>query len=177
MQKVQATKILEQSTTLSTPFLNFFWFITFSGASLRWEFKNTTKNVLQKKCVKKFLQTNRQQNLEPIFLDFCLSRFRAFLGEGNSKHEKQISKKSLINPGTFLASEEPTKHVGSVTFFLSAPWFLGKGSSKSPKTSRKKSTKKHKSRRKSKKKYKKMTSNPKPIFSRFRFIAFLGVSR
>jgi hypothetical protein len=48
-----------------------------------------------------------------FFLDFLLSRFWAFLGEGSSKN--------LTSPGTFLASEEPTNHVGVRHFVLSAP--------------------------------------------------------
>jgi hypothetical protein len=34
----------------------FFGFIAFSGASQRWEFKNTTKNVLQENRVGKFVE-------------------------------------------------------------------------------------------------------------------------
>jgi amino acid transporter len=37
----------------------FFCFIAFSGVSQRWEFKNTTKNILRKTSVEKFLQKNR----------------------------------------------------------------------------------------------------------------------
>jgi hypothetical protein len=37
----------------------FFGFIAFSGVSQRWDIKNTTKNVLQKNRVEKFLQTIR----------------------------------------------------------------------------------------------------------------------
>jgi hypothetical protein len=51
-------------------FLDFFCFIAFSGASLRWEFKNTTKNVLQNNRVEKFLQNNRQKIPNRFFLDF-----------------------------------------------------------------------------------------------------------
>jgi hypothetical protein len=49
--------------------LDFFGFIAFLGVSQRWEFKNTTNNVLQ---------TNRFD----FFLGFVLSRFWAFPGEG-----------------------------------------------------------------------------------------------
>jgi hypothetical protein len=57
-------------------FLDFFCFIVFSGAPQRWEFKGTTKNVLQKNRVEKFLQKNRQKSKTDFFSILCIT----FLG-------------------------------------------------------------------------------------------------
>jgi hypothetical protein len=60
--------------------------IAFSGVSQRWEFKNTTKKTFYKKIVWKSFYTKKStKNPKPIFFDFVLSRFWAFLGEGSSK--------------------------------------------------------------------------------------------
>jgi hypothetical protein len=60
----------------------------FSGVSQRWEFKNTTKNVLQKNRIEKFLQKNRQNRSK--------TDFWAFLGEGSSKTpQTHFCKKSM----------------------------------------------------------------------------------
>ena len=54
-------------------FLDFFCFIAFSGVFQRWEFKSTTKNVLQKRsCRKGFTKSPK-----PTFSRFC---FITFLG-------------------------------------------------------------------------------------------------
>jgi hypothetical protein len=42
--------------------------MAFSGASQRWEFKNTTDNFLQKIASKSFFPKVRQKNPKPIFL-------------------------------------------------------------------------------------------------------------
>jgi hypothetical protein len=74
----------------------YFGFIAFSGVSQRWEFKNTTKNVLQKNRVEKFLQKKSTKKSKTDFiLGFVLSRFWAFLGEGSAKTQyKNIPKKT-----------------------------------------------------------------------------------
>ena len=50
-----------------------------------------------------------------------------FLGEGSSKARlispKPRLNKNLTSPGTFLASEEPTNHVGARHFFFECPLF------------------------------------------------------
>jgi hypothetical protein len=46
-----------------------FCFIAFSGVSQRWEFKNTTKIVLQKKSCRKVFCKKIDKNPKPIFLD------------------------------------------------------------------------------------------------------------
>jgi hypothetical protein len=53
-------------------FLNFFGFIkltfiAFSGVTWRWEFKNTTKNVLQKTSCRKVFTKKSTKNPKPIF--------------------------------------------------------------------------------------------------------------
>jgi hypothetical protein len=56
----------------------FFGFIAFSGVSQRWEFKNTTKTVLQENRVKKVFTKKSGGDPKPIFfLNFVLI---AFLG-------------------------------------------------------------------------------------------------
>jgi hypothetical protein len=59
-----------------------------------------------------FLQKHRQKNPKPTFSRFLLSRFWAFLGGGSSKTRLKNLGKNLTNPGTFLAPEQPTNHVG-----------------------------------------------------------------
>jgi hypothetical protein len=65
-------------------------FIAFSGVSQRWEFKSTTKNVLQKNRVEKFLQKNRSkiQNrfVSRFYFYHVLGRF---LVRGVQKHDKK----------------------------------------------------------------------------------------
>jgi hypothetical protein len=52
----------KKSTKISmSVFLDFLFYRVF-GFSQEWEFKNTTKNVLQKNRVERFLQKNRQTN-------------------------------------------------------------------------------------------------------------------
>jgi hypothetical protein len=48
----------------------FFGFIAFEGVTERWEFKNTTKNGLQKKSCRKFLTKKSTKNPKPIFSQF-----------------------------------------------------------------------------------------------------------
>jgi hypothetical protein len=62
----------------------FFGFYRVSGVSQRWEFKNTTKNVVQKIASKSFYQKIDKKS-KPNFCRFVLLRFWAFLGEGSSK--------------------------------------------------------------------------------------------
>jgi hypothetical protein len=50
--------------------------------------------------------------------------FGRFSVRGVQKHDKKISEKNLTNPGTLLASEEPTNHVGVRHLFFEAPWYL-----------------------------------------------------
>jgi hypothetical protein len=54
-----------------------FCFIAFSGVSQRWEFKNTTKNVLQKKSCREAFTKNRPKTQNRFFSRFC---FVTFLG-------------------------------------------------------------------------------------------------
>jgi hypothetical protein len=67
-------------------------FLAFSGASQRWrwEFKNTTKNILQKKSCRKVLQKKTTKIPKPFFSTCFYCVFGAFLGgpargEGSSK--------------------------------------------------------------------------------------------
>jgi hypothetical protein len=81
----------------------FFCFIAFSGVSQRWEFKITTKNVLQNKSCRKILQKIRPkiQNAKPTF---SRKGFITFLGRfsmrGVQKHDKKNIEK--INPTLVL---------------------------------------------------------------------------
>jgi hypothetical protein len=97
------------------------FFIAFSGvsqfsamgvtvtATVQWEFKGTTKNVLQKGIksrVEKFLQKIDQKS-KPIFFSIFFSRLWAFLGEGSKKkNDKNIEK---INPGGSDSDSEKAK--------------------------------------------------------------------
>jgi hypothetical protein len=51
------------------------FFVAFLGGSQRWEFKNTTKNVLQKKTCRKAFTKKSTENPKPIFLYFLYHVF------------------------------------------------------------------------------------------------------
>jgi hypothetical protein len=75
----------KKSTNISMSVFSRLFFIAFSGVSQRWEFKSTTKNVLQKKSCRKVCTKIDQESKTDVFSNFILSRFWAFLGEGSSK--------------------------------------------------------------------------------------------
>jgi UDP-N-acetylglucosamine:LPS N-acetylglucosamine transferase len=59
LQKVHIENFHQKIDKISmSVFLNFFGFIVLPGVYRRWEFKSTTKNVLQKGRVEKFLPKN-----------------------------------------------------------------------------------------------------------------------
>jgi hypothetical protein len=61
-----------------------------------------------------FLQKNQQQKSQTdFFLVFFYHVFGRFSVRGVQKYEK-----NLTSPGTFLASEEPTNHVGARHFLF-----------------------------------------------------------
>jgi hypothetical protein len=78
--------------------LDFLGFIAaFSGVSQRWEIKNTTKNVLQKKRVEKFLQKNDPKKKKShIFLYFSYHVYvhGRFSVRGVKNSKKNLKKKS-----------------------------------------------------------------------------------
>jgi hypothetical protein len=84
------------------------------------------RRFTKQSCRKTFYKKIDKRNPNRFFLDFVLSLI-TFLGvsrcsvRGVQKHDKKISGKNLTDPGTFLASEEPTNHVGARHFFFSAP--------------------------------------------------------
>jgi hypothetical protein len=88
--------------SFSSIFLGIF---AFSGVSQRWEFKNTTKNVLQNNCVENKL-LKPTSNLKPIcFSNLLYHVFRRFSVRAVRKHS-----------GLFLASDPPTHHGGHRLF-------------------------------------------------------------
>jgi hypothetical protein len=116
MSEKKSTKI--HKTFRCQFFLDFFGFIAFSGVSQRWESKNTTKNVLQKNRVEKFLQKKSKTNFLPIFFNQVFGRFSV-----RGVFQNTIKKHGGKNdPGPFLASDPPTHHGGHRLFFLPAPW-------------------------------------------------------
>jgi hypothetical protein len=102
-------------------FSRLFCFIAFSGIFQRGEFKNTTHKAAQKFRVEKLLQKDLQKSSKTILSRFCLSRFWAFLGEGNSKTPPKKYRTLLI----FVASDLPAYRV----LFLAAPC-VGRGRSR-----------------------------------------------
>jgi hypothetical protein len=102
-------------------FPRLFCFIAVSGVSPRWEFKNTTKNVLQNKSCREVFTKSSTKNPKPIFFPLILlSRFWAFLGEESSKTPLKKYQKNESDPGPFLASAPPTHH-GVTDFFFGGP--------------------------------------------------------
>jgi hypothetical protein len=78
--------------------------------------KRFPKKSCRKVCTK---QPTKKKNI--FFLDLFYHVFgQCFSARGVQRHDKKVSKKILANPGTgtFLASEEPTNHVGVRHFFL-----------------------------------------------------------
>jgi hypothetical protein len=82
------------------------------------------KKRLTKKSSRKLFTKKSTKNPKPIFSRFSFffyHVFGRFSVRGVQKHDKKISKKNLTSPGTFLASEEPTNHVGVRHFFFECP--------------------------------------------------------
>jgi hypothetical protein len=70
-------------------------------------FNSTTKNVLQKSRVEKFLQKNRQKIQNRLFLGFFNHVLGRFSARGVKKHDKNLKKNlTSTGTGTFLASED-----------------------------------------------------------------------
>jgi hypothetical protein len=70
-------------------FLDFFGFIAVSGVSQRWEFKNTTKNVLQKIVSKSFYKKIDKKSKTDFFSNFFYHVFGRFSARGVQKHHKK----------------------------------------------------------------------------------------
>jgi hypothetical protein len=76
-------------------FLGFFCFVAFPGVSQRWEFKDTTKNVLETDRVEKFLQKNRPKIQNRLFPGFFYHVFGRFSVRGVQKHDQKISENEI----------------------------------------------------------------------------------
>jgi hypothetical protein len=101
-------------------FLDFFCFIAFSGGFQRWEFKNTTKNVLQKKsCRKVFYQKIDQKSKTDFFSNLFNHVFGRFSMRGVQKHDKKISEKNLALVLFRTLTHPPT--TGVPGFFFCRP--------------------------------------------------------
>jgi hypothetical protein len=93
------------------------FFIAFSGVFQRWEFKNTTKNVLQNNRVEIVLQKFDQKSKTDFFSNWFFSRFWAFLDEGGLKSRFKQNLKNKSDPSPFPYSDPPTHHGGPRFFF------------------------------------------------------------
>jgi hypothetical protein len=96
MSKTFSEKILRKPKKNSiSVFPQLFCFIALLGVSWRWEFKSTTKNVLQKNRVEKFFKKIDPKNPKPTFSRFVfITFFGHFSVRGVQKHDKKISKKT-----------------------------------------------------------------------------------
>jgi hypothetical protein len=105
-------------------FLDFFCFIAFSGVFQRREFKNTTKNVLQKKSRRKVSTKNSTKNPKPTFSLFFFNHvFGRFSARGVQKYEKNIGYRKKINLALVLfrtLTHPPTTGVTDF-FFIGGP--------------------------------------------------------
>jgi hypothetical protein len=119
------------STKISmSVFLDFFCFIAFSGVFRRWEFKNTTKNVLQKQIAsksfyKKFGQKSKTKTKTDFFSIFLYHVFGRFSVRGVQNTTKNIEKTNLT-PVLFwplTLAHPPT--TGGTDFFISGTLELG----------------------------------------------------
>jgi hypothetical protein len=98
-------------------FLDFFFPIAFSGVFQLREFKNTTKNVLQKKsCRKAFYKKFDQKSKTDFFSIFFNHVFGRFSMRGFQKHDKKISKQ--INLVLFRTLTYPPTTGVPVFFFV-----------------------------------------------------------
>jgi hypothetical protein len=84
--------------------------------------KHYKKRFTKKIVSKSFYKQIDKKSKTDFFSILVYHVFGRFLVRGVQKHDKKISPKNLTNPGTFLASEEPTNHPKARHFFLSAPW-------------------------------------------------------
>jgi hypothetical protein len=92
-------------------FLDFFFgFLAFSGVSQRWEFKNTTKNVLQKIVSKSSYKKIDKNAKTDFFLVFVSHVFGRFSVRGVQKHQKKFEKTnlSLITDPFWSLTHPPT---------------------------------------------------------------------
>jgi hypothetical protein len=102
-------------------FTRFFCVIAFSGVSQRWEFKSTTKKVLQKNRVEKFYKKSTRKS-ETDFLDFFNHVFGRFSARGSQKHDLKSRKKSDQHWYFLLfwpprgANQQPTTNSQSIFF-------------------------------------------------------------
>ena len=124
MSKTFPEKILRKSISVFPRF--FLFYCDFRCCLVTGVKRHYRKRFAKKLCRKVFQKIDQKiQNL--FFLDFFNHVFGRFSVRGVQKHDKKNSKKNLTNPGTFLASEEPTNHVGARRFFLSAPCLVSPG--------------------------------------------------
>jgi hypothetical protein len=100
-------------------FLDFFCFIAFSGVFQRWEFKNTIKNVLQKKSCRKVFTKNSTKSPKPIFSRFFFNQvFGSFSSvRGVQKHDKTNIEKINLTLVLFWPLTHPPT-TGVTDFFL-----------------------------------------------------------
>jgi hypothetical protein len=73
--------------------------------------KHYKKRLTKKSCRKPFYKKIDKKSQTYFFSIFFYHVFGRFSVRGVQKHDEKLSKKKLTNPGTFLASEEPTNHV------------------------------------------------------------------
>jgi hypothetical protein len=92
----------------------------FSGVSQRWNFKSTTKNVLQKDRVEKVYKKNDKKSETVFFSVLFLSRLWLFLGEGSLKTLPKICpSKNKSDPILFWPLTHPS--TTGVTFCFGGP--------------------------------------------------------
>jgi hypothetical protein len=104
---------------------SFFCFIAFSGVSLRWEFKNTTKNVLRKKSCRDF--ELKSQNRGFFFSVLFYHVFGRFSVRGVQKHDQENIEKMNLNPFLFRALIQPPNTGSPFFFFFAGPLRFGAG--------------------------------------------------
>jgi hypothetical protein len=112
----------KSTKTSMSVFPRLFCFIAFPGVSQRQESKLLQKTFYKKIVSKSFYKTidKKIPNRFSLFFLITFLVFGRFSVRGVEKRIKKSPKK-LTSPGTFLAPEEPTNHVGVRQFFFSAP--------------------------------------------------------
>jgi hypothetical protein len=122
MSKTFSEKILRKSTKISMSFFLDFFVLSLFQVFLCDGSSKTSQKTFYKKIVSKSFYKKIDKNSQTDFFSVLFHHvFGRFSVRGVKKHDKKISQKNLTNPGTFLASEEPTNHVGVRHFFFECP--------------------------------------------------------
>jgi hypothetical protein len=119
LQKVHVETFFKQiDKNVDASFSSTICFIAFLGVSQRWEFKSTTKNILQNKSCRKVFTKKSTKNPKPIFSRFF---FITFLGRFSVRGVRKNTIKKNLNLVLFWPlTHPPTTGVTDFGFFAAS---------------------------------------------------------